>query len=79
MSATEPTETIADTSAMDTSNDIVTAPVDDKTVNGVDESNALGDSKTSKRKRPSKKATETEDISSSLSNGRPKRTLSKRK
>lgn len=61
---------------MDTSNtDAEAAPTEETPMNGVEE--ATTDSKASKRKRPSKKPVETEETS--ISNGRPRRTLPKRK
>jgi hypothetical protein len=71
ISSTEQTETVANTSIMDTSTDIEGQPV-----NGIDEESTGTDNKASKRKRSTKKAIEPID---NISNGRPKRNLSKRK
>ena len=81
--STEQTETVTvppvpEASEMDTSADIVPVETEEQQpVNGTDEDTAETDnSKASKRKRSSKKVVEpTENIS----NGRPKRNLSKRK
>jgi hypothetical protein len=72
-SSTEQTETVANTSTMDTSEDFVIIDTEEKSVNGVDE--AI-ENKVGKRKRSTKKAVESID---NLPNGRPKRNLSKRK
>jgi hypothetical protein len=71
-SSTELTEGVANTSAMDTSADIVTTDIEEKQINGADEDPTTA----GKRKRSTKKAVEQID---NVPNGRPKRNLSKRK
>ena len=76
-SSTEQTETVTkNTSTMDTSADIVEVEIEEKPVNGVDEEPTDTDNKAGKRKRPTKKFVEPTE---SISSGRPKRNLSKRK
>jgi hypothetical protein len=75
-SSTEQSETVAQTSTMDTSADVVTANAEEKPVNGTDEEQTASDNKVGKRKRSTKKVVENTD---NISNGRPRRTLSKRK
>lgn len=61
---------------MDTSTtDVEAAPTEETPGNGMEETST--DTKASKRKRPSKKPVETEETN--ISNGRPRRTLPKRK
>jgi hypothetical protein len=76
--STEQTETVTvtDASAMDTSTDIVPTEVEEKPVNGTDEDTTETDNKASKRKRSLKKVVESTE---NISNGRPRRNLSKRK
>jgi hypothetical protein len=74
-SSTETTEGVANTSAMDTSADNVTTDIEEKQVNGADEDLTAAENKAGKRKRSTKKAVEQID---NVSNGRPKRNLSKR-
>jgi hypothetical protein len=74
-SATEQAETVANTSAMETSADVVPVDVEEKSVNGVDEESSAIENTAGKRKRSTKKAVETIE---NPSNGRPKRNLSKR-
>lgn len=76
--STEQTETVASASAMDTSAELVTPDTEEKQANGVDEEEetTTTESKVGKRKRSTKKAAEQVD---NISNGRPKRNLSKRK
>jgi hypothetical protein len=75
-SLTEQTEPVTNTSAMDTANDIIPGEFDEKPVNGTDEEPTETESKASKRKRSTKKVAESVE---NISNGRPKRNLSKRK
>ena len=80
-SSTKQAETIApETSAMDTSADVVPATtIEEKPVNGAEEEVSEADNKVGKRKRATKKPTETEATNVSVTNERPKRNLSKRK
>lgn len=61
---------------MDTSTtDVEATPTEETSVNGIEEPST--DTKANKRKRPSKKPVETDETS--ISNGRPRRTLPKRR
>jgi hypothetical protein len=75
-SSTEQSETVANTAAMDTSGDVVTTNTEEKPINGTDEEQTAGDNKAGKRKRSLKKVAENTD---NITNGRPRRTLPKRK
>ncbi len=75
-SSTEPTETVTKTSAMNTSADVVSAEAEEKPMNGIDEDPTETENKVGKRKRSTKKVVESVE---NISNGRPKRNLSKRK
>jgi hypothetical protein len=74
--ATSTEQTVMNTSTMDTSNDIIPIEIEEKPVNGTDEDTTETDNKASKRKRSTKKVVESNE---NISNGRPKRNLSKRK
>jgi hypothetical protein len=73
--ATSTEQTVMNTSTMDTSNDIIPIEIEEKPVNGTDEDTTETDNKASKRKRSTKKVVESNE---NISNGRPKRNLSKR-
>lgn len=75
VSATSTEQTVMNTSTMDTSNDIIPIEIEEKPVNGTDEDTTETDNKASKRKRSTKKVVESNE---NISNGRPKRNLSKR-
>ncbi|UJR37681.1 hypothetical protein I4U23_030376 [Adineta vaga] len=75
-SSTEQTESVANTSTVETAADNITENTEVKPVNGADEEAMITtENSTGKRKRSIKKVVENTD---SISNGRPKRTLSKR-
>jgi hypothetical protein len=76
-SSTEPSETIQNTSTVDTPADVVETDTAEKPVNGVDEE--ASENKAGKRKRSTKKGIEIDETSNNISNGRPKRALPKRK
>lgn len=75
-SSTATSEAIANTSTAESSADEQMINTEEKQTNGIDEEANISDTKTGKRKRASKKTTE---VTENISNGRPKRTLSKRK
>jgi hypothetical protein len=78
-SSTEPSETIQNTSTVDTPTDVVETDTAEKPVNGVDEEASASENKAGKRKRSTKKGIEIDETSNNISNGRPKRALPKRK
>ena len=77
-SSTEQTETLVNSTPMDTSAEISTVNTEEKPIDGVDETASTEENKTGKRKRATKKPIETEEAANSISNSRPRRTLTKR-
>lgn len=92
-SSTEQTETIVNPTPMDTSTETPVAKSDEKPIEKTsdqeqkeekqdeqqDHEQAAIENKAGKRKRPTKQPVEGEENNTSVSSGRPRRTLTKRK